>query len=120
MDDFDALIDSFAKAWGGDPGQLRAQMAARRQAQGRRVARNNARYYAADARQTPAQQAKVHELAGDGMSQTKLLTRGAEVAVFMQGRKWHNGRLATKLAMVYPDGSVCTTFEKSLSRKAGW
>ncbi len=97
-------------------------LAARRAKYEQRAARVNAKYRAAAARITPIQEAVVDRMVSQGWNLCERMwqhPRSGNVARMMTKACWdgRKGKISNQLSMVYPDGSVAKTFEKTISIK---
>ena len=122
-DHLKALAGIIGSATGRSTESVLAEVAHRGQKERQRVARNNARYDAAAARITPAQQARIDALVAAGARRDSRLQqsrRSGLVAVLLSKQAWWGarGRMGRKLMFVYPDGTVTETFERSIDLRA--
>jgi hypothetical protein len=119
------LLELVAAAVGQTPDQLRADIARKRARAAHRAGQQNRRYYDALTHVTPKQAKKVQELRQGGatlQSRIRQDRRSLNVAMFLHQDKWDSakGRMGSQMYAVYPDGSVVTTFEKSISVKSSF
>lgn len=120
--DLRIITELIAKAIGTTPEALRAKVERDRVRAVMRVANHNARYEQALWHITPVQSAKMEELRRGGASvhdRIRQDRRSNNIVMFAQQQKWNSakGCMGCQLFAVYPDGSVVTTFEKTISVK---
>lgn len=120
--DFDFLIDVIAPAIGLTSDQLRDDMVRHHAKRKARIQRSNQLYADALNELTDKQTDIITKREADGWKinkvwQNKVSFRTAVMLVKKPIWDSSKNRLGTKLAMVYPDGSITETFERSVTVK---
>lgn len=113
-----ALAKSLAHAMNVSFEQIEAWIEARRAKDRQRLARHNAKWEAWLRLISDAQELRRFERERNGYRLFHMRRMGQRVALVMQKDKvWNSekGRMGTKLAVIYPDGSSAETFERSIS-----
>lgn len=118
----DYLYEVVAKALQTTPEKLRADFANKQRQRRERVARSNAAYYDAMESVTVMQETVIGSLEAQGAKRQKQIWQNrasGNIAVMMVKEAWDGQKMkmGRKLIMVYPDGTMSQTFEKSISIK---
>ncbi len=118
-------MDVLAPAVGLSPDALREEMHRHHQKRLARIRANNARYDDALRHLTPKQTDIIAKREADGWKMGKIWPNRISLrAAVMLSKKpvWDSSknRMGAKLAIVYPDGTVSETFERSISLRSNF
>lgn len=118
--DFDFIVDAIAPALGISPEQLKDEVYRHHAKRLGKIRASNARYSKALEHLTPKQTDIITKRESDGWKMNKVWQNkcsGLTAVMLVKYPAWDSSknRLGKKLAMVYPDGTMAETFERTIT-----